>query len=337
MKYIVKPIVRAMRAAFAYVCRYAIMAWANTIARFVIALRKDASFKRGALATLALEAALIVLLVCGWRAWVVVAEASVGDDDDSAVANSDDDSPLPPITDLRHVGIVRAARARIRPMDKDILPFVMEAYNEYVGQARWKKGAKRCHANRAMFKHAEELTLMPTDYVAGIALHESLGCNMGARDWAGGRGFMQLTHINKGRHVAPMLVMLHRPSLNYNTNPEHNLFVGIMVFDDYERQMGSRSHGLLAYNMGPGGVRKVVKNMGRSTKALPTVAQMRPHLHYGKRQKPRVYVERVLACAVMMRRLAQGKELTRISSLEPSDIPGFYPKDDGAQLASRLK
>ena len=144
---------------------------------------------------------------------------------------------------------------------------------------------------------------------------------------------MQLTHISQTRHVVPVAKMLHigTPDVQYKVNIQHNLLTGVMVLDDYERIMGSRERGLLAYNMGPGGVRRAMTRYGwREGEPRPTITELRPFLRNDARMRPRVYVPKVLATAVMMYRVANGQPLSVLEELEPEAVPGWNPANDGA-------
>lgn len=191
----------------------------------------------------------------------------------------------------------------------------------------WRFYARRCPQFAAYFRTVEERTLYPASFVGGIALHESR-CAFGDSDWAGGRGFMQVTSVDRRRHLEPIAKMLHIPveKLDYRGDVLHNVLVGVMILDDYERQLGSRPHGLLAYNMGPGGVRSAIRRSGRG--GLPSVAELMPHLAYTKRMKPRVYVPKVLASVVLYDRTVRGVKLA--APISSSDIQGWNPGRDGS-------
>ena len=295
-------------------------------------VRNDLAFRRGFVVAVGWMIASALL----WQGGVSLVEEVQDrleewrDDRDSEGA---DDASTPAPGTPAYVEKVRNARARIAPFTEDILPGVRTEYNTYVGSSVWRERAMNCLRSMEQFKKAERLTLFPAELLAGIALHESAGCNMGARDRMGGRGWMQLTHISLVRHVAPAARMLgvDRSEMRYQTDVEHNLLTGVMVLDDYERKMGSRPLGLLAYNMGTGGVRRAMVRTGWSAgEERPTIVEMRGVLRNDARAKPRVYVQKVLATAVMMRRVANGDPLTPLKRLSPNDVPGWDPREDGA-------
>ena len=217
----------------------------------------------------------------------------------------------------------------VSPFTVDVLPIVTQQYNaEVTGHRMW---ATRCLAYWELFQDASNITGYPTEYIAGVAMHESAGCDMNARDRAGGRGFMQITSrpSKTYRQRAADLLQINVKDLDYKQDPFHNLVMGTVFLADYEGQLLSRPHGLLAYNMGVGGVRKTVKHMGRSTKDLPSVVEMAPHLRYNPKMKPRVYVWKVLASVIMMDRVHRGLPLERVAkNFTTSDIPGWDPNDD---------
>ena len=238
---------------------------------------------------------------------------------------------------------IKAARAIIRPVGEDIVPYVLAEYNAYVSKtgSPWQARAKHCASTYAQeFQETEKLTLYPESLVGGIALHESAGCNPKASDRAGGKGLMQLTNISRARHVAPIAKMLHKGinDVAYKTDILENMLVGMMVFDDYERRLkepgfaGSRAHGMLGYNEGVGGVRRDMRQMGwQSGQVMPSVGAMiaKGVLRSDRKMKPREYVPRVLACALMYDRAKRGLPIGPLASLNYRDIPGVDPRHDG--------
>ncbi|HBU27693.1 TPA: hypothetical protein DEB00_01080 [Candidatus Uhrbacteria bacterium] len=304
-------------------CLVAAWVWSHTVVATYNAARRSSDFRRGMIAGAAWAMVAGVLILATPR--IINWSGDTMEDIRVPVIN-----PAEP----RHVTVVRAERSKLRGFNKDILPHVLEEYNTYVGNGAWRTGAERCLQQMEMFRRAESMTLYPAALIAGIALHESEGCNMAAKDRMGGRGWMQLTNISVSRHVRPAAVMLHLPmtAMEHKTNPEHNMLVGIMVLDDYERRLGSRPHGFLAYNEGVGGVRRDAREAGwRRGRPLPTVTDMRPWLALNTRYKPRIYVPRVLATALMMKRLVDGKPLVRLDRVQPEDIPGWDPRNDGTK------
>lgn len=270
-----------------------------------------------------------LLLLTAWLLTLVSCSANTSDGG-AEDADSDPESSIP-----AYVETIRTARAKIRPMRPSLLQKVTEEYNLSIARNDWPVWAERCLEYREVFEEAHELTLYPTALIAGIAMHESAGCSMSASDWAGGRGFMQLTHIEERRHVDPIATMLglKRDEVHYHTEPLHNVLVGIAVLDDYERRLGSRPHGLLAYNMGVGGVRKAARKAGWRSGLFPEIVTMKPHLRYDEKMKPRVYVQRILASIIMMDRALTGVPIERQQTrFALDDIPGWNPAYDGEDL-----
>lgn len=300
----------------------------NTVVATVNAARASQDVRKGMLIASAWFVGGFILWFGVPATWNFVADTVT----DFEVTTIDRDEPA-------YVDIVRTSRGQLDRFHRDILPHVVEEYNQYVDSERWRRGAERCMTFLEQFEEVERLTLYPKEFIAGVALHESDGCRQGASDWAGGRGLMQITNIDRTRHVVPVGQMLNIPTseVDYRRNTLHNLLVGVMVLDDYERRLGSRPHGMLAYNEGVGGVRRDARETGWSPgEELPSVTEMRPNLRYSGGMKPRVYVPRVLATVVMMDRRMNGNELTQLDRIRPGDIPGWNPADDGSDWLTQL-
>ncbi len=226
------------------------------------------------------------------------------------------------------VKTVKKERSKISPFNESLLQKVTEQYNLDLNHRDW---AKRCLEYREVFEQAHELTLYPTAFIAGIAMHESGGCNASASDWAGGRGLMQITSTpsKKYRRAVAGLTGIEVNNLDWHQDPLTNVMMGIIFLDDYERRLGSRPHGLLAYNMGVGGVRKTARKAGWRSGPMPEMIQLKPHLRYNRKMKPRIYVQRILASVVMMDRVMHGQTIEKLErKLEPADVPGWYPDED---------
>ncbi|MDA1024620.1 MAG: transglycosylase SLT domain-containing protein, partial [bacterium] len=167
-------------------------------------------------------------------------------------------------------------------------------------------------------------------FLAGMASHESMGCKTSAKDWAGGRGVMQITSpptpAQKKRVAAMLGIKVSK--LDWTRNDLHSVLMGAVFLTDYESELGSRPHGLLAYNMGAGGVRKHARMTGWKSGALPSLLTIAPHLRYERRMKPRTYVWRVLTHVVLIDRLKNGLQIEMNRGIVPADIPGWDPRDD---------
>jgi soluble lytic murein transglycosylase-like protein len=217
----------------------------------------------------------------------------------------------------------------VAPITEDVLPLVTQQYNAQVkSHAHW---AERCMNDWELFEEASELSGYPPALIAGFAMHESGGCKMSARDRAGGRGFMQITSRPSANYRARAAKMASVPvsELDYKNNPLHNVLMGTVFLADYESRLGSRSHGILAYNMGVGGVKGTVSRMGKSMDNPPSVPEMAPHLKYTRRIKPRVYLWKVLASVIMMDKASRGEKLEKVTEdFTSDDIPGWDPMND---------
>jgi len=248
-----------------------------------------------------------------------------------------------------YIMAIRKARAKLKPFDEADLVHATKEYNKVVKSPRGLRNAKRCLRYLEAFHLISRRTGYPIAYVAGIAFHESDGCRTGASDQegeTGGKSLMQLTGLkNKTyRRRAATLLGIKLKELSPETNVIHNVALGMVLHDSFELIFGSRPHGLLAYNMGPGngkagkdkngklvyrGVKDYIMKMGKTMRSLPSLAQMRRHLLCTKRVKPRLYVDKVLAGVAVMNKMFSGEKLEKVSTLSPGDVPGFYPKDDG--------
>jgi hypothetical protein len=54
-----------------------------------------------------------------------------------------------------------------------------------------------------------------------------------------------------------------------------------------------------------------------------------------KGARPKIYVDRVLASAVMVDRAHRGLPLVQLDTLDLQDIPGYDPSRDGEQFVAR--
>jgi len=137
---------------------------------------------------------------------------------------------------------------------------------------------------------------------------------------------------------AERILGLAPSGLRYKEDSEtgylHNVILGAVVLSHYEEMFDSRGAGILAYNHGPGNVRRAMKRAGLGTTSHRTISEFRgtvpDRLKNGGR--PRVYLDRVLAGAVMVRRARLGMALEPIDTLTLEDIPGAHPKEDGADF-----
>ncbi|MFA6131273.1 MAG: transglycosylase SLT domain-containing protein [Patescibacteria group bacterium] len=240
------------------------------------------------------------------------------------------DEPPAPGTEA-YAKRIRTARAKISPMEESLLPKITEQYNLDVGEYGPK--AEHCLTYRDEFARLERLTLFPAAYIAGIALHESAGCDMAAMDWAGGVGLMQITTppSKAEKKDAALILGIDAKELDWKKNVEHNILVGIIRLDWCEREFKSRFHGLLAYNRGAGNVRRDMRNAGwEPDEDYPTILKMKPHIPHTRKMKPRVYVQKVIATTIMMDHALHGETIKKVErTFRPSDVPGWEPAEDG--------
>lgn len=222
----------------------------------------------------------------------------------------------------------KAVKRTMKKFNKNILPGVLREYNRQVKNGRVRL-AKNCLKFRKEFKRAAKVSGFPMAWIMGKAFHESF-CNNKSRDWAGGVGLMQITSkpTKRYRKRLAKMIGISEKGVNYKRYNLHNILMGTLFLADYETRLMSRPHGLLAYNMGVGGVRRILRKMGLSRKDRPSIKKMMPHLRYDKKMKPRVYVERVLASVLIANRVITGKSLTRLKKLSSKDLPGWDPMQD---------
>ncbi|NQV11974.1 transglycosylase SLT domain-containing protein [Candidatus Uhrbacteria bacterium] len=291
----------------------------RSLGAYVGYMRSSPDFRRGAAATVA-------MLVC-------VGALSVGVHKTvtkvkNLVTKIDLSEPISP-DEPEYVQKVRLARDKIAGFDRDILPYVLEEYNTYVSNPEWLDYAQRCLQHAKEFKRAEKLTLYPWIMTAGMALHESK-CNWRAKSYDNGRGLMQITNFDP-KHAKVARGLLSVKKVDFVGEPYHNIVLGIVIHDDYERRLGSREHGTLAFNRGVGGTRADMRKCGRkSGDPLFSVTAIRPCLQFKQNgAKPRTYVPRVLATIVIMNRLVNDQPLVKLDRIRESDIPGWDPSDDG--------
>lgn len=242
------------------------------------------------------------------------------------------------VSEMAHFAPIRAARSEIAPLTPDIVEPVREMYNkEFETRKKW---SKNCLEEAANFDRVERKTLYPRALLLGKALHESMGCRMiSATNGDGGQGYAQVTTptAKQKRSAAAMVGLENVQDLDWKSKPDHHLALATVMFDDCERTFGRRDLGLLCYNMGAGGVRKIARKVGwNKSKPYPSLPKLLPHI-WSKPKKgwlPNIYVQRVLAGAVMMEKLRKGEPLRKLNKgeLTLKDIPGWNPAADGDQF-----
>lgn len=249
---------------------------------------------------------------------------------------------------------IRASRTQIKAIEENEVRYVLDRYNdEYVSSSTWRTRAQSCLDHWDVFEEAERRTLYPAELLAGKAFVEALGCKfIAATNGDGGIGPMQITNIsNAHKKAAARALGLSVGELRYKENSPtgylHNVILGAIVLSDYEHKMKSRGVGILAYNTGMGGA--TLGTMGargfmrRANIKRPyegrTISEFRgaipDSLNGGAR--PRIYVDRILAGAVIVDRAKRGLPLVKLSDgeLQLEDIPGWNPACDGDRLVAQ--
>lgn len=229
---------------------------------------------------------------------------------------------------------IRESRAKLRGIEENEVQYVLKEYNTFVSSKTWRERAESCHKNYWQhFQKAEEMTLYPAEFISGKALIEGAGCrNISARNGDGGIGPMQITHPSSSHIVAVgRMLGVSKAKVDYRHDYLTNVLLGTVMFSDFENQFGSRGVGLLAYNRGPGNVRKDMRRGGLTNFKQRTLSDFRGGIpeKAGKGGRPRVYADKVLAGMVMMDRVARDLPLKPLGKLTLDDIPGADPADDG--------
>ncbi len=205
--------------------------------------------------------------------------------------------------------------------DQGILDATLVTYNERATTAWWQEFANTCQVYREMFEEAEAATGIPASLLAGIGLHESMGCSMDRTGGDGERGIMQLHIPDARRHLLPAAEALEitPDSIKFKTSAKHNIFVGAFMLRDYvDRLDGSLLHGIQAYNAGVGGVRRYARNEGwKAGISLPTISALQPRMTNTHRD----YTVRVLASTAIMHRLNEKRPLHHVDELSMTDLP----------------
>lgn len=246
--------------------------------------------------------------------------------------------------DVPHCMKVREARARITPMDEDILEYATKAYNKGVpSHVPW---AKRCVAQTSQFERIERKTLFPLPLIMGLASHESIGCRMiKATNGDGGTGYMQVTNAPKAfKQRAAAMLGLKLSQLNLN-DPVHNVAVGMVIWDDCEVRTQRRDIAALCYNRGIGAVNAIApwaKRGWEQGEPYPHFRLMFPYINTKVYPTTgpvaRRYTGEILAHMAMVAQLMRGEEPKDIPSgqlLSLNDLP-FDPSHDGDKFVEQL-
>jgi len=178
------------------------------------------------------------------------------------------------------------------------------------------------------------LTRYPAELIAGMSLIEAEGCQfIPARNGDGGIGPMQITGYPGSGIIkrAAKILSISEGEVDYKNDYLHNVVVGTAILANYESQLQSRGPGLLAYNRGPGNVRKDMRRAKLTSLKRRVLSDFRGAIPYsaGRGGKPRIYADKVLAGMVMIDRMSRGLTLNTLSSLDLDEIPGSDPSQDG--------
>mgnify|MGYP003978778879 CR=1 FL=1 len=244
------------------------------------------------------------------------------------------EGPCPPACQ----GVIHESRSGLRGIEQNEVRYVLKQYNEHFATSSgWQKKAQSCYDEHwEDFEVAQRYTMYPAALIAGKALYEGDGCKfVNSYNGDGGVGPMQITHPDD-RHIAAVGTMLGTNSagVKWRESYLHNVLLGTVMLSDFEDMFQSRGVGILAYNRGPGNVKK---DMWRSN-LIPKGQERRRVISdfrgaipdgAGKGGKPKIYLDRVLAASLMMQRVADGKDLEPIDDLDLDDIPGSDPSQDG--------
>lgn len=228
---------------------------------------------------------------------------------------------------------IRTSRSHLRGIEENEVRYVLVQYNTYVASSGWRTKAQNCYAQHwEAFATAQRYTLYPAELIAGKALIEGDGCRfVNSYNGDGGKGPMQITHPDSS-HIRATGQMLGttKEGVRWQSDYLHNVLLGTVMLSDFENMFGSRGVGILAYNRGPGNVRRDMRRGNLDSTKHRVISDFRGSIpeRAGIGGKPRVYVDKILAGAVIMSRVAHGKPLVALDSLSLSDIPGADPSQD---------
>ena len=230
---------------------------------------------------------------------------------------------------------VPQVRSLVRGIEPNETQYVLKQYNAYVKGNTWHSWTTDCTTEYwHYFVEAEQLTRYPAELIAGISLIEAEGCKfISARNGDGGTGPMQITGYPGSGVIKRSAKILKIPEsqVDYKTNYLHNVVVGTVILANYESQLQSRGPGLLAYNRGPGNVRKDMRRAKLTSFKRRVLSDFRGAIPYsaGRGGKPRIYADKVLAGMVMIDRERKGLPLSQLTEIELENIPGSDPSQDG--------
>ncbi len=238
------------------------------------------------------------------------------------------------------VAKIQASRKNIVGIEPNELKYVNQQLKGEYSVPVWSARARSCLKHWPQFAKASELTLYPAELLAGKAFVEALGCQfIKATNGDGGVGPMQITTPDSTdiKDLGRMLgVSTADAKKRYRVNSEDgynaNVLLGAIMLSRAENTFQSRGVGMLAYNRGAGNVKK---DMRRGKLSSP---YLRHHLSdfrgavptkAGKGGRPQIYVDRILAGAVMIDRAHRGLAILTSPIRSIQEIPGYNPAQDG--------
>lgn len=220
-----------------------------------------------------------------------------------------------------------------RPVDRAYLSEVLAEYREMIRfAALWDRHLANCGVYEPIFRRAAAITGYPADLIAGIALFES-HCNHRARDWARGRGIMQLTG-NQNDFASVVARGLGRRRVRWRRDPLDHVLTGVAHLILAERRYHDRGYAILGYNLSPRGIRRAVRSWQRRSQdtRAPTITELAPLLvcRGGPQGRcPRRYVARVLAAALFHARRTPSERAVPLAAGFPLRlVPGALPRFD---------
>lgn len=222
---------------------------------------------------------------------------------------------------------INAVRSRYVGVEQNEVRYVLTRIQREYSGADWQAKLQTCLDRWTEFQTAENYTLYPAALLAGQAYIESRGCQM-LRSTDGGYGPMQITSPET-RHIHTVATMLHisETEVSWKTNYLHNVLLGAVMLSAYEDMFESRGVGIIAYNSGPGATRRYMRKAGISEFSRHVLSDFRGTVPEGFSDgaRPKIYVDRVLAGAVLIERAKQRLPTTHIETLSLEDIPGAQP------------
>ena len=228
---------------------------------------------------------------------------------------------------------IHLSRTKVAPIEANEVRYVLKIVQDEYSANLWQARLKTCLDKWEYFERAQRVTMYPAGLLAGKAYVEGAGCRF-LRSGDGGYGPMQITSPT-ARHVKDVATMLGLKASNVKWKEDywHNVLLGAVMLSDFENEFESRGVGIFAYNSGPGATRKYMRKANIKDFTGRTISDFRGAIPTGFSDgaRPRIYLDRVLAGAVLVQRAKNGQPTTGIKRLELHDIPGAVPVQDNVQ------